>query len=88
MSNPFEDFDDDFIDQDNEISDFTPQLTSQIDLARLGVNNVAYVRSSIVDGVKGFTIHAADGTPMAMAADRALALAAVVQYDLYPVSVH
>ena len=87
MSNPFEDIDDDWYD-DGDQADFAPQLSPRIDLAGLGVNRVAYVKSATIDGIKGFSIHAADGTPMAIAADHALAMAAVIQYNLYPVSVH
>ena len=37
--------------------------------AQLGMTHVAYVKPVIVNGASGFAIHAADGTPMAMAAE-------------------
>lgn len=57
-------------------------------LAKLGVAQLAYVKPVIVNGAQGFAIHAADGTPMAITGDRALAFAAIVQHELHPVSVH
>jgi hypothetical protein len=58
------------------------------DLAMLGVQDMAYVRTLTVDGTKGYGIFAADGTPLAFTESLALAVAAVRQYDLQPVSVH
>lgn len=51
-------------------------------LGRLGVSQIAYVKPVIVNGAEAFAIHAADGTPMAIAADRALAVAAIVQHQM------
>lgn len=57
-------------------------------LARLGVSQIAYVKPVVLNGTHGFAIHAADGTPMAMAPDRDVAVAAILQHEMYPVSVH
>jgi len=57
-------------------------------LAKLGVAQIAYVKPVEVNGSHGFAIHAADGTPMAMAQDREIAIAAILQHEMYPVSVH
>jgi hypothetical protein len=57
-------------------------------LAKLGVSQIAYVKPVVVDGVQGFAIHAADGTAMAVAGDRDVALAAIRQHEMFPVSVH
>ncbi len=62
-------------------------LTEQ-QLASLGVSHIAYLKPVIVDGVHGFAIHAADGTPMAVTGDRDVAIAAVVQHEMMPLSVH
>jgi hypothetical protein len=35
-----------------------------------------------------FAIHAADGTPMAIAADREVAVAAIRQHEMVPALVH
>jgi len=57
-------------------------------LGALGVSHIAYVKSVVVNGTAGFAIHAADGTPMALAGDRATAMAAIVQHEMLPLSVH
>ena len=56
--------------------------------AQLGMAKLAYVKPVIVQGTAGFAIHAADGTPMAIAADRDVAFAAIVQHEMAPVLVH
>ena len=58
------------------------------ELAQLGVSQIAYVRPVVVNGAPAFAIHAADGTPMAMAGDRDVAMAAIAQHEMVPVSVH
>lgn len=57
-------------------------------LARLGVAQIAYVKAVMLNGSQAFAIHAADGTPMAVAGDRDLALAAVRQHEMVPTLVH
>jgi hypothetical protein len=57
-------------------------------LAALGVSHIAYIKPVIVNGAQGFAIHAADGTPMAVAGDREIAVAAVRQHEMHALSVH
>ena len=57
-------------------------------LGQLGVSQIAYVRAVMVNGEPGFAIHGADGTPMAVADNRDVALAAILQHDMVPVMVH
>jgi len=57
-------------------------------LGALGMSHIAYVKAVVVNGMPGFAIHAADGTPMALADDRATAMAAIVQHEMLPLSVH
>ena len=57
-------------------------------LAKLGMAQIAYVKSVMVDGEKGFAIHAADGTPMAVAGDRDVAIAAIIQHEMVPAQIH
>jgi hypothetical protein len=57
-------------------------------LGALGMSHIAYVKPVMVNGMAGFAIHAADGTPMALADDRATAMAAIVQHEMLPLSVH
>ena len=61
---------------------------SEAQLAQLGLQQIAYIRPIIVNGESGFAIHAADGTPMALAGDRDVAIAAVLQQELVPALVH
>ena len=58
------------------------------DFARLGAEEVAYVRPVVMNGARAYSIHAADGTQMGVAGNRDLAFAAVRQHDLEPLSVH
>jgi hypothetical protein len=63
------------------------QMTAN-DLAMLGMQDIAYVKPVRVDGNEGFAVHAADGTQMALIANRDLAFAVVRQNEMEPVSVH
>ena len=57
-------------------------------LAKLGVAQIAYVKPVVVNGAQGFAIHAADGTAMAIAGDREVAVAAIHQHEMHAMSVH
>ena len=57
-------------------------------LQKLGLAQIAYVKPIVVNGVRAFAIHAADGTPMALAGDQNQAIAAIVQHELLPALVH
>jgi hypothetical protein len=63
------------------------QITPQ-DFAAMGMQQVAYIRPAVVNGVTAFTIHAADGTQIGIAPSRDIAFAAVLQHELEPVSLH
>ena len=65
-----------------QLRSITPQ-----DFAQMGVQQVAYVRPSVVNGANVFTIHAADGTQIGIAPTRDIAFAAVKQHELEPVGV-
>ena len=67
---------------------FDVRLITADQLGALGVSHIAYVKPVVVNGLAGFAIHAADGTPMAMAGDRATAMAAIMQHEMLPLSVH
>jgi hypothetical protein len=58
------------------------------DFAALGLEHIAYVKPIVVNGAQAFAVHAADGTQIAVLANREVAIAAVQQHDLEPVSVH
>jgi hypothetical protein len=61
---------------------------TQDQLAQLGVSNLAYIKPVMMNGTAAFAIHAADGSPMAVATERDLAIAAVVQHEMLPALVH
>jgi hypothetical protein len=64
-----------------------PQMSAR-ELALLGLQDIAYVKRSVVDDAPGYTVHAADGTQIAAFTDRDVAFATVRQHDLEPLSVH
>lgn len=72
----------------NEAIQIDIRALSAEQLAMLGVSQIAYVKPVFVNGTHGFAIHAADGTPMAMAGDRDIAVAAILQHEMHAVSVH
>jgi hypothetical protein len=86
------------VEQEDLMADtpMTPEQTVRIDirhltveqLAGLGVSQIAYVKPVMMNGTLAFAIHAADGTPMAMADDRDLAVAAIRQHEMLPTLVH
>ena len=61
---------------------------SAADLARLGVSQIAYVKPVTVNGTPAFAIHAADGTPMAVAENRDVAVATIIQNEMLATLVH
>ena len=62
-------------------------ITTQ-QLAQLGMQQIAYVKPVVVNGTAAFAIHAADGTPMAIAGGFEVAVAAIVQHEMVPAQVH
>jgi len=54
----------------------------------LGVQNIAYVKQVTEDGAIAYAIHAADGSRLGIAPTRDLAIAALKQHDLEPLSGH
>jgi hypothetical protein len=58
------------------------------ELGMLGMEDVAYIKPIVQDGVAAFAVCAADGTQMAVIADRNLAFVVVRQHDMEPLSVH
>ena len=58
------------------------------DFRALGLAQLAYVKPVLADGRIAYSVHAADGTEIAVLADRAIACATIRQHDLEPLSVH
>ncbi len=63
------------------------QISTQ-DLMILGLQEMAYVKPVVVDGQTAYAVHAADGREVAVMPNRDVALAAIRQNDLEPLSVH
>ncbi len=57
-------------------------------LAALGMEEIAFVKPIVTEDGVAFAIHAADGTPMAIAPNANLARAAIIQHDMLPNLVH
>jgi hypothetical protein len=58
------------------------------ELALLGMQDLAYVKPTVVNGVVAFAVHAADGTQIAVLPNREVAWATLRQHDLEALSVH
>ena len=58
------------------------------ELGLLGMEDVAYVKPVLVEGVGAFAVHAADGGQLAIILDRDAAGALARRHGLEPVSVH
>jgi hypothetical protein len=71
----------------NAVASALRQL-SAADWARFGVQEIAYVRPVLVNGVKAVAIHAADGTQIGAAPNVPMAVAAILQHELAPALVH
>ena len=61
---------------------------SQMQLLELGMEQLAYVKPVWMDGTTAFAIFAADGSPMAVAADCDMAVAAIMEHEMVPTLVH
>ena len=95
------DFDKDIENKDNEFDDddigteavshnsaMVIGGTTPVDLARLGLSEIAYIRRAIVNDMPMWTIHSAAGDPLGAAHSFDQAWAAVKQNDMEPVRVH
>ncbi len=72
----------------DETQDVAAIGSTPIDMARLGLNHVAYVRRAVVDDKLVWTIHGANGAPLGAAENLEQAWGAVVQHGLEPLHVH
>ncbi|MDP6704939.1 MAG: DUF1150 family protein [Alphaproteobacteria bacterium] len=66
-----------------DLRDVTPEQ-----LFRLGLQDLAYVKSITAHGDSGFAVCIAEGIEIATFPNRDVAFAACRQYDLEPVSLH
>ena len=58
------------------------------DLSYTGLGEIAYVRAVATSGAEVYGVFAANGEPIGAMNDRESAMAATIQNDLVPVSVH
>jgi hypothetical protein len=80
-----------------------PRETALEELTDLGISDIVYVKpvtseevkasdfegtESLPDGMLLYSVHTADGTPVALLDDRDTAFAAARQYSMEPLSVH
>ena len=63
------------------------QISEQNFLA-LGVNDLAYIKAVEIDGQPRVSIHAADGTQVAVMPNRDAAIDTIIRNEMEPVSVH
>ena len=56
--------------------------------AHWGVNKIAYIKQTDLNGTPVYAVHAANGEPLATAPARDLAAALVLQNELTPVDAH
>tara|TARA_B110000438_G_scaffold280828_1_gene306425 strand:+ start:1362 stop:1607 length:246 start_codon:yes stop_codon:yes gene_type:complete len=67
----------------------SPALSSTpIDLAQLGLNQVAYIRRAVIDQTPVWSIHNAAGNQVGAARTREQAVSAIMQNDLTPLHVN
>ena len=68
-------------------NDLLKNISAQ-DLLTFGLNDIAYLKPAHVNGQSVFAIHAADGSQLALVANREVGVAAMQQHELEPVSLH
>ena len=74
---------------DIESTNEKPQYgSSEVDLAQLGLNQLAYIRRATIDNQLVWSIHAATGQPIGAASTFEQAWTAVKSHDLEPLRVH
>jgi hypothetical protein len=61
---------------------------SAAQLGSLGMDEIAFVKPVMTETGPAFAIHAADGRPLAIAANAPLAAAMIIQNDMVPKLVH
>lgn len=74
---------------ENQTKYLDPVAMSPADFAALGLGQVAYlIKVTTSEGTPAYAIRAANGEDMAVIEDAAVAVAAIRQHELQPVSVH
>ena len=71
-----------------DLKSYDIRKLSPEELGRLGVSQIAYIKTVQVDGTAMTAIHAADGRPMAIAETHDGAIAAILRHEMMPILVH
>lgn len=67
---------------------FFKQMSSE-EFLKLGIRDIAYIRTIAGDDeVVSYSIHAADGTTLSVKESMDMAVSAVMQSDLAPITIH
>ncbi|MCA8928029.1 MAG: DUF1150 family protein [Alphaproteobacteria bacterium] len=61
---------------------------SEFDLQNWGLQQVAYLRPAVIDGLSGYAICSAAGVVIGFSESRDKALGAIVQNELEPMALH
>lgn len=70
-------------------NDETRKITdTRQDFNSFGLEDLAYIKSVLIEGQLLHAVHAADGTPLTVLTGRELAFATVRQHEMEPLSVH
>lgn len=68
---------------------FEPQSPmSEMIIAMMGVDRLAYIRPIHDDGELGYAVYAADGTPLAIFDSHDAATSSILKHNLEPVQIH
>jgi hypothetical protein len=73
---------------DDLTDDAAPIASATVDFARMGLNQIAYVRRAVVDDKPVWSIHAATGDALGAAETFEQAWGAVMQNNMAPMRVH
>jgi hypothetical protein len=76
------------LENDDESAGSRSVASAAIDLAHVGLNEIAYVRRAVIDDAPVWSIYNAAGLPIGAAPTLEKAWGAIVQNDLQPVFVH
>ncbi len=76
------------ITENTQLAFFDMKALSHQDWADFGVNDMAYLKPVTLEGEHRYSIHAANGTPLAVMDTREVAAAAIMQNELEALSVH
>ena len=65
-----------------------PMASTPVDLADLGLDQVAYIRQAVIDNARVWSLHNAAGAQVGAAPTREQAVGAILHNDLMPLYVH